>query len=136
MFADIKDGQGSRKDIRPVLVLGDGEHDNESTKGQQVGNQAGNKKKLGKLARGPGALQVAAALVQRDAGDAEREDVTLNERSRQKRPWVDDGQLGDEVEVGNDNVRLGGPLAIADGGAEEGLDDEHAEGDARHRREV
>lgn len=122
--------------IRPVLVLCDGEHEDEGAKRQDVGDQAGDEQELGKLARGPGALEVTAALVQRDAGNAEREDIALDECGRQERPWVDDGQLGDEVEVGNDNVRLGRPLAVADGGAEEGLDDEHAQGDARHRREV
>lgn len=75
-------------------------------------------------------------MIQRDAGDTECENVTLNKRRRNKGPRVDDGQLRHQRQVGDDDVGVGGPLSISDRGAEEGLAEKRDEEDARHRRDI
>ena len=66
-------------------------------------------------------------MIQRQDRHGKREDVTLDERGGDEVPWVDDGQLGNEGQVGDDDIGVLGPLAVADGGAEEGLEEQRGE---------
>lgn len=121
---------------RPTLAPRQCKQNNHDGEGQYIRNQADNGQELGQLGRRPSPLQIAAAMEDGDAGNGERKDVALDERRGDEGPWVDDGQLGHEGQVGDDDVSVLGPLAVADGGAEEGLEDEDDEDGARDGRDV
>lgn len=75
-------------------------------------------------------------MVQGDAGNGQGEDVALDERRGEQGPGVYQGKLGDERQVGDEDVGVACPLAIANGGAEDGLEHEGDEEDARDGRDV
>lgn len=75
-------------------------------------------------------------MVEGQGGDAEVEDVALDKGRCHKGPRVDERQLGDEVEIWDDNLRVRRPLAVSDGSAEDRLEAESEKADARHGREV
>lgn len=75
-------------------------------------------------------------MVQGQGGNGQGEDVSLNQRRREQGPGVGERQLGNECQVGDEDVGVAVPLAIADGGAEGGLEDEGDEEDAGDGRDV
>jgi hypothetical protein len=122
--------------VRPVLVPCQGEEKDGSAKGECVGQQRSDDQELCKLARRPGALEITASIVNGCKSDGEGEDVALDKGCCQERPGIDQRELGDQVEIGDDNLRVGCPLAVADGGAEDGLDAQDDEHNARHGRNI
>ena len=101
-----------------MLIAGQGKEEDGGSEAQGVGNQRGDDEELGELARRPGAFQVTAAMAEGEAGNGKSEDVALNEGRCQEGPGVAERELGDQVEIGDDDVGVSGPLAIADGGAQ------------------
>lgn len=71
-------------------------------------------------------------MVEGDCGDGQGEDVALHQGCCQECPRVYQRELWDEVEVGDDDLRVGGPLLVADGGAEDAL---QTEGDEQYARD-
>ncbi len=102
-----------REHARPAVVPRQGEEQDHEAEAQQVRQQRCDQQELGVLARRPGALEVAAALRQGEEGDGQREDVALDKRGGHKGPRVYQRELGDEVEVGDDDDGLGRPLPVA-----------------------
>lgn len=63
-------------------------------------------------------------------------DVAFNEGRAEKRPRIDEGQLGHKGEVRDDDVGVFGPLSVSDGGAENRLEYEADEQSSCYRRDV
>lgn len=73
-------------------------------------------------------------MVEGDSGDGQGEDIALHQGRCQEGPRVYQRKLWDEVEVGDDDLRVGTPLLVADGGTEDALQtkcDEQDPGDGR-----
>lgn len=131
----IREGsEGARRGlvchIRPALVTSDGEQGHHDAKTQGVGYQCGDEEEFGELLGRPSPLEVAAPLIEGDGGNGQGEDIALNEGGCQEGPRVYQRELWDEVEVGDDDLRVGTPLLVADGGAEDALQTEGDEQDA------
>lgn len=75
-------------------------------------------------------------MIQRQSGDGQRENIALNEGGGQESPRVYERKLGDEVQIRDDDVRVGGPLLVADGGTQDALQAERDKQDARDGRYV
>lgn len=117
-------------DTRPALVARERKEKDHGAEGQDVGDQGDDEDELGKVSRRPGALEVAAALVEGKAGNGEGKDVALDEGGGDEGPGVDERQLGDERQIGNDDASRLAPLSVANCGAEGRLcneaNEEHA----------
>lgn len=59
-----------------------------------------------------------------EAGNCQREDVVLDQSARQEGPRIDERELGNKCQIGDDDLRVTRPLSVADGGAQDRL---HAE---------
>lgn len=75
-------------------------------------------------------------MIQGQGRNGEGEDVALDERRGEKGPWVYERKLWDEVQIRDDYLRVGGPLLVADSGAQDALQAQGDEQDARDRRDV
>lgn len=132
-----QEGEGEDgMNVRPALVARKCKEHNHDAKAQRVGQQGGDQEELGELPRGPGPLQVAAAMVQRQGGDGQGEDVALDEGGGEEGPRIQERELGDEVQIRDDDVRVGRPLLVADGRAQNALQAQRDEQDARDGRDV
>lgn len=76
--------------VRPSLVPGEGEEEDQGGKAESVRDQGGDEQEFGELARGPGALKVTTAMVEGQGCDTEGEDVALDEGGCHKGPRVDE----------------------------------------------
>lgn len=75
-------------------------------------------------------------MEQRNSSDTKRKHIALNKRRGYKRPGIDNGQLRDQCQVGNDDVGVGCPLAIPDRGAEDGLAEKRNEENTCNGRNI
>lgn len=75
-------------------------------------------------------------MKQSQDGDREGEHIVLDESGGEKSPRIDERQLWDEGQVRDDDVRVCGPLFVADGGAEDALQGEGNEHDASDGRDI
>lgn len=122
--------------VRPRLVASESKEQDHDTKAQRVGHERGDEQELCELPRGPGSLQVSSPMVQRQGADRQREDIALDQRGGQEGPRIYERQLRDEVQIRDDDLRVGGPLLVTDGGAQYALQAQSDEQDARHGRNV
>lgn len=70
-------------------------------------------------------------MVQGEGSDGKRKYVALDEGGCEESPRVYEGKLGNEVQIRDDDVRVGRPLLVADGGAQDALQTQRDEQDAR-----
>lgn len=127
-----RDGKGSH--LRPTLVPCKRKHHDQEQEAERIGYQGGHKQELCEFPRRPSSLEIATALEYGHAGNTQCENVVLNEGRRDKDPWVEERQLGHQREPFDDDLRVGGPLSIPDGGAQDRLQeqgDEQHSGDGR-----
>lgn len=75
-------------------------------------------------------------MIQGQGSDGEGEDVALDKGGGQKGPRVYERELWDEVQIRDDNLGVGSPLLVADGGAQDALQAQRDEQDARNGRDV
>lgn len=75
-------------------------------------------------------------MEQCQGGDGEGEDVALDEGSGQKGPRIYKRELWDEVQIRDDNLGVCSPLLVADSGAQDALQAQRDEQDARNGRNV
>jgi hypothetical protein len=122
--------------VRPVLVARKSKAEHHNAECQEVWNQRDDSKELCQLSRRPGSLEISSSMEQRHSRDTERKHIALNKRRGYKRPGIDDGQLRDQRQVGNDDVGVGSPLAIPDRSAEDGLAEKRNEEDTCNRRNI
>ncbi len=83
------------RDLRPRNIGCHSKENNQHAEGQYVRYQRHNQEKLDEFRRAPCSFQISPAVVDCDAGDAQRKDITFDERRRKEDPGVDDGKLGD-----------------------------------------
>lgn len=111
---------------------------------QEVGDHGDEQDELGELVRAPGALQVAAAIEDGEAGDEQAEHVLLDDGGQREDPRIDDGLAGDDGQVGHAIAHaeqrlldLLDPAGVrAQGEVEQGEGDDGGEQGARQRRQV
>lgn len=75
-------------------------------------------------------------MIQGQGCDGEGEDIALDEGGGQEGPRVYERELWDEVQIRDDNLGVGSPLLVADSGAEDALQAQCNEQDARDGRDV
>lgn len=75
-------------------------------------------------------------MVQSQGGYCQCKDVTLHESGGQERPRVYEGELWDQVQIRDDDVRVCGPLLVTDGSAQDTLQAQSDEQDARDGRDI
>lgn len=75
-------------------------------------------------------------MIQGQGSDGECEDIALDEGGCQKGPRVYERELWDEVQIRDDNLGVGSPLLVADGGAQDALQAQRDKQDARNGRNV
>ncbi len=124
------------RDSRESLALGQGKEEDHDGKGQEVRNQRYQHKELGQVSGRPGPLEIPAPMKEGEATYEEGKDVALDQGAGEKRPGVDDGQLRNQRQVGDDNVGILAPLSVSNSGAEERLGEERDENDPGDGRDV
>lgn len=75
-------------------------------------------------------------MIEGDGGDGEGEDIALDQGGCQEGPRIYQRELWDEVEVGDDDLRVGSPLLVADGSAEDALQTKGDEQDPGYRGDI
>lgn len=89
--------------VRPALVARQSKEEDHDAKSEHVGGQRHQGHKLGQVGRRPSSLKVSAAIEQGQATYRQGEDITLDQRRCEERPGINERQLRDQRQVGDDD---------------------------------